>query len=199
MKTGTPCICNAHEIIRPRDSQSNTTQHNATHPRVSLCLRLNSIEPTTFCILDRCSTNWATKAAQQAGSNHTYKATKLKAKCLNLKIRWTQTSIEKNVTALASNICLECRRFFSLAPEAAHFSLSFVSCIVLPWDLGLMYIYYVYSRRYGISAHNMVPYVDAPHGLQYRELWRSKQVYGVRHTYPLTLYWSNPWRWAGVR
>ena len=24
-----------HEIIRPRDSQSNTTQHNATHPRQS--------------------------------------------------------------------------------------------------------------------------------------------------------------------
>ena len=47
------------------------------------------LEPTAFCVLGQCSTNRATEAAQLTGSYHTYEATQLNAKCLNLKIRWT--------------------------------------------------------------------------------------------------------------
>ena len=47
-----------HEIIRPRDPQSNTT---ATHPRQSFSkkseLHQVGLESTTFCVLGRCSTN----------------------------------------------------------------------------------------------------------------------------------------------
>ena len=76
--------------IRPRDS--HTTQCNS--PKTVIFERKNELpqaglKPATFCVLCRHSTNWATEAAQLVGSNHTYKATQLKAKCLNLKIRWT--------------------------------------------------------------------------------------------------------------
>ena len=44
-----------HEIFRPRDSQSNTTQHNTTHPRQLFFQRNNELsraglEPATFCV-----------------------------------------------------------------------------------------------------------------------------------------------------
>ena len=60
--------------------QYNTTQCNSTQDSHFSKKKLAASGRTrTHNILGKCSTNWATEAAQLAGSNHTYKATQLKA------------------------------------------------------------------------------------------------------------------------
>ena len=50
-----------HKVISPRDSQNNTTQHDDAQPRHHFYeLPQARLEPTTFCILDGCSTEYNT-------------------------------------------------------------------------------------------------------------------------------------------
>ena len=49
------------EVIRPRHPQTNTTQHNATHPRQSFFKEkraaLDGTKQAIFCVLGRCPAN----------------------------------------------------------------------------------------------------------------------------------------------
>ena len=73
-----------------------TKQYNTTHPKTVLFkekkLPQVGLEPATYCVLGRCSTNSATEAAQLAGAElHVHSNTTQGKVSLNLKNKPTQT------------------------------------------------------------------------------------------------------------